>query len=168
MALSLAATSLSTDAAVRSPRRNCASSPRHLGRLAVRGSLVAALALGTVALAGCSSNHPITKAGEACASCHSDGRAAIEGPGTATATECGLTFAVDSGADEVQLCTATVAEDGTVVPARLRTLGADELGSVTVNEPGLYALATGDIAAPSAVVLVNATEAGPADAIVKL
>ena len=76
--------------------------------------------------------------------------------------------AVESGADEVYLCTAAVAEDGTVVPSRDRTLSADELGAVTVNRPGLYALCTGDVASPSATVLVSATESGPTDTVVKL
>lgn len=119
-------------------------------------------------LAGCASSHPITKSGEQCASCHSDGRAAVEGTGSASATETGLTFAVESGAGEVYLCTAAVAEDGTVIPSRDRTLSADELGAVTVSRPGLYALCTGDIASPSATVLINATESGPADAVVEL
>lgn len=136
--------------------------------LFLRTTLVAVLALGTAALAGCSSNHPITKSGEACASCHSDGRAAVEGAGSAAVTEAGLTFAVESSADEVYLCTASVAEDGTVVPAQMRKLTADELDSVTVSEPGLYALCTGDIAGPSTVVLVHAAENGPADVVVKL
>ncbi len=121
-----------------------------------------------LALVGCASSHPITKSGEQCASCHSDGRAAVEGTGSASATETGLTFAVESGADEVYLCTAAVAEDGTVVPSRDRTLSADELGAVTVNRPGLYALCTGDVASPSATVLVSATESGPTDTVVKL
>ena len=62
----------------------------------------------------------------------------------------------------------TVAEDGTVIPSRDRTLSTDELGAVTVSRPGLYALCTGDIASPSATVLINATESGRADAVVKL
>ena len=136
--------------------------------LFLRAALVAALAFGTMALAGCSSNHPITKTGEACASCHSDGRAAVEGAGSAAVTETGLAFAVESSADEVYLCTASVAEDGTVIPAQMRKLSADELGTVTVSEGGLYALCTGDIAGPSSVVLVHAAEDGPADAAVKL
>lgn len=111
-------------------------------------ALAALLTTSALALAGCASNHPITKSGEQCASCHSDGRAAVEGTGSASATETGLTFAVESGADEVYLCTAAVAEDGTVVPSRDRTLSADELGAVTVNRPGLYALCTGDVAPP--------------------
>lgn len=119
-------------------------------------------------LAGCASSHPITKSGEQCASCHSDGRAAVEGTGSASATETGLTFAVESGAGEVYLCTAALTEDGTVIPSRDRTLSADELGAVTVSRPGLYALCTGDIASPSATVLINATGSGPADAVVKL
>ena len=119
-------------------------------------------------LAGCASSHPLTTAGEQCASCHSDGRAAVEGTGSASATETGLTFAVESGAGEVYLCTAALTEDGTVIPSRDRTLSADELGAVTVSRPGLYALCTGDIASPSATVLINATGSGPADAVVKL
>ena len=43
-----------------------------------------------------------------------------------------------------------------------------EDGAVTVSRPGLYALCTGDIASPSATVLINATGSGPADAVVKL
>lgn len=136
--------------------------------LFLRTTLVAALALGTVALAGCSSNHPITKSGEACASCHSDGRAAAWGAEVPDATETGLAFAVESSADEVYLCTASVAEDGTVVPAQMRKLTADDLGAVTVSEPGLYSLCTGDIASPSSVVLVHAAEDGPVDVVVKL
>ena len=61
-----------------------------------------------------------------------------------------------------------MAEDGTVIPSRDRTLSTDELGAVTVSRPGLYALCTGDIASPSATVLINATESGRADAVVKL
>ena len=94
--------------------------------------------------------------------------AAVEGTGSARATETGLTFAVESGAGEVYLCTAALTEDGTVIPSRDRTLSADELGAVTVSRPGLYALCTGDIASPSATVLINATGSGPADAVVKL
>ena len=101
-------------------------------------ALAALLTMSALALVGCASNHPITKSGEQCASCHSDGRA------------------------------AAVAEDGTVVPSRDRTLSADELGAVTVNRPGLYALCTGDVASPSATVLVSATESGPTDTVVKL
>ena len=82
-------------------------------------ALAALLTTSALALAGCASNHPITKSGEQCASCHSDGR-------------------------------------------------ADELGAVTVNRPGLYALCTGDVASPSATVLVSATESGPTDTVVKL
>lgn len=145
-------------AAHRHPRRTC------LAALALACLLTASA--GT--LAGCASSHPITKSGEQCASCHSDGRAAVEGTGSASATETGLTFAVESGAEEVYLCTAAVAEDGTVIPSRDRTLPADELGAVTVSRPGLYALCTGDIASPSATVLINATESGRADAVVKL
>ena len=146
------------------PRTNAAAH-RHPQR-----TCLAALALACLltANAGCASSHPITKSGEQCASCHSDGRAAVEGTGSASATETGLTFAVESGAGEVYLCTAAVAEDGTVIPSRDRTLSADELGAVTVSRPGLYALCTGDIASPSATVLINATESGPADAVVKL
>ena len=134
----------------------------------LRVALAGCLGLGVLGLAGCASGHPVTKSGEQCSSCHSDGRAAVEGMGSASATETGLTFAVESGADEVYLCTAAVAEDGTVIPSRDRTLSADELGSVTVSRPGLYALCTGDIASPSVTVLVSATESGPADAVVKL
>lgn len=138
-------------------------------RLAVT-ALAACMALGAAGLAGCASNHPITKTGEACASCHSDGREAAADAASsaaASATETGLTFAVE-GSGEVHLCTVTVAEDGTVIPARMRTLAENELGSVTVSGPGLYALCTGDISGPATVVLVNATENGPADATVKL
>ena len=99
-------------------------------------ALAALLTTSALALVGCASSHPITKSGEQCASCHSDGRAAVEGTGSASATETGLTFAVESGADEVYLCTAAVAEDGTVVPSRDRTLSADELGAVTVQPSG--------------------------------
>lgn len=95
------------------------------------------------ALAGCASSHPITKSGEQCASCHSDGRAAVEGTGSASATETGLTFAVESGAGEVYLCTAAVAEDGTVIPSRDRTLSTDELGAVTVSRRGSMPCAPG-------------------------
>ena len=91
-----------------------------------------------------------------------------EGTGSASATETGLTFAVESGAEKVYLCTAAVAEDGTVIPSRDRTLSADALGAVTVSRPGLYALCTGDVASPSATVLVSATESGPTDTVVKL
>lgn len=150
------------------PRTNAAA---HLHSQSTRLTALALACLLTASagtLAGCASSHPITKSGEQCASCHSDGRAAVEGTGSASAAETGLTFAVESGAGEVYLCTAAVAEDGTVIPSRDRTLSADELGSVTVSRPGLYALCTGDIASPSATVLINATESGRADAFVKL
>lgn len=134
----------------------------------LRVALACLLAASVGTLAGCASGHPVTKSGEQCSSCHSDGRAAVEGTGSASATETGLTFAVESGADEVYLCTAAVAEDGTVIPSRDRTLSADELGSVTVSGAGLYALCTGDIASPSATILLSVTESGPADTVVKL
>lgn len=149
------------------PRTNAAAH-RHSQRTRLAALALACLLTASAgALTGCASSHPITKSGEQCASCHSDGRAAVEGIGSASATETGLTFAVESGAGEVYLCTAAVAEDGTVIPSRDRTLSADELGSVTVSRPGLYALCTGDIASPSATVLINATESGRADAVVK-
>lgn len=132
--------------------------------------LTACMVLSGAGLVGCASNHPITNTGEACASCHSDGREAAAdaaNSAAASATETGLTFAVES-AGEVHLCIATVAEDGTIIPARMRTLAADELGAVTVSEPGLYALCAGDISSPTTVALVNAIENGPADAAVKL
>ena len=148
------------------PRTNAAAH-RHPQRTCLAALALACLLTANAGtLAGCASSHPITKSGEQCASCHSDGRAAVEGTGSASATETGLTFAVESGAGEVYLCTAAVAEDGTVIPSRDRTLSADELGAVTVSRPGLYALCTGDIASPSATVLINATESGPADAVV--
>ncbi|GJC75015.1 hypothetical protein [Adlercreutzia equolifaciens] len=150
------------------PRTNAAAH-RHPQRTCLAALALACLLTASAGtLAGCASSHPITKSGEQCASCHSDGRAAVEGTGSASATETGLTFAVESGAEEVYLCTAAVAEDGTVIPSRDRTLPADELGAVTVSRPGLYALCTGDIASPSATVLINATESGRADAVVKL
>lgn len=150
------------------PRTNAAAH-RHPQRTCLAALALACLLTASAGtLAGCASSHPITKSGEQCASCHSDGRAAVEGTGSASATETGLTFAVESDAEEVYLCTAAVAEDGTVIPSRDRTLSADELGAVTVSHPGLYALCTGDIASPSATVLINATESGRADAVVKL
>lgn len=150
------------------PRTNAAAH-RHPQRTCLAALALACLLTANAgALAGCASSHPITKSGEQCASCHSDGRAAVEGTGSTSATETGLTFAVESGAGEVYLCTAAVAEDGTVIPSRDRTLSTDELGAVTVSRPGLYALCTGDIASPSATVLINATESGRADAVVKL
>ena len=150
------------------PRTNAAAH-RHPQRTCLAALALACLLTASAGtLAGCASSHPITKSGEQCASCHSDGRAAVEGTGSASATETGLTFAVESDAEEVYLCTAAVAEDGTVIPSRDRTLPADELGAVTVSRPGLYALCTGDIASPSATVLINATESGRANAVVKL
>lgn len=150
------------------PRTNAAAH-RHPQRTCLAALALACLLTANAgALAGCTSSHPITKSGEQCASCHSDGRAAVEGTGSTSATETGLTFAVEGGAGEVYLCTAAVAEDGTVIPSRDRTLSTDELGAVTVSRPGLYALCTGDIASPSATVLINATESGRADAVVKL
>ncbi len=133
----------------------------------LRLALAGCLSMGLLALAGCASNHPVTKSGEQCASCHSDGRVAAEGAGSASAIETGLTFTVE-GADEAYLGAASVAEDGTIIPSRESTLRGDELGSVTVSSPGLYALSTGDIASPSSVVLINATESGPTDVVVKL
>ena len=121
------------------PRTNAAAH-RHPQRTCLAALALACLLTANAGtLAGCASSHPITKSGEQCASCHSDGRAAVEGTGSASATETGLTFAVESGAGEVYLCTAAVAEDGTVIPSRDRTLSADELGAVTVSRPGLYA-----------------------------
>lgn len=150
------------------PRTNAAAH-RHPQRTCLAALALACLLTASAGtLAGCASSHPITKSGEQCASCHSDGRTAVEGTGSASTTETGLIFAVESGAGEVYLCTAAVAEDGTVIPSRDRTLSTDELGAVTVSRPGLYALCTGDIASPSATVLINATESGRADAVVKL
>lgn len=150
------------------PRTNAAAHRRSQRTRLAALALACLLTASAGALTGCASSHPITKSGEQCASCHSDGRAAVEGTGSASATETGLTFAVESGAEEVYLCTAAAAEDGTVIPSRDRTLSADELGSVTVSRPGLYTLCTGDIASPSATVLINAIESSPADAVVKL
>lgn len=150
------------------PRTSTAAHPRLQRKRLAALVLAGLLAASAGALAGCASSHPITKSGEQCASCHSDGRTAVEGTGSASTTETGLTFAVESGAEEVYLCTAAVTEDGTVIPSRDRTLSTDELGAVTVSRPGLYALCTGNIASPSATVLINATESGPADAVVKL
>ena len=150
------------------PRTNAAAH-RHPQRTCLAALALACLLTANAGtLAGCASSHPITKSGEQCASCHSDGRVALERTGSVSATATGLTFAADSGAGEVSLCTAAVAEDGTVIPSRNRTLSADELGAVTVSRPGLYALCTGDIASPSATVLINATESSPADAVVEL
>ena len=137
---------------------------RRIGRIA----LAATLALGALGLAGCGTSHPVTKVGEACASCHSDGRAAAVTPDASSATETGLTFAIDSSADEVYLCTASIADTGTVVPARMRTIPASEFGAVTVSEPGLYALCAGDTSSPSATVLINATDSGDAIANVRV
>lgn len=131
-------------------------------------ALAAALALCMLALAGCASSHPVTRTGETCASCHSDGRAAAATPNLSTATETGLTFAIESSADEVYLCTAQIADNDTVVPARLCTIPADEFDSITLSEPGLYALCVGDISSPSATVLINATDSGDAIANVRV
>ena len=137
---------------------------RRIGRIA----LAATLALGALGLAGCGTSHPVTKAGEACASCHSDGRAAAASPDLSAAVATGPTFAIDSSADEVYLCTASIADTGTVVPARMRTIPASEFGAVTVSEPGLYALCAGDTSSPSATVLINATDSGDAIANVRV
>lgn len=150
------------------PRTNAAAHLHSQSTRLAALTLACLLTASAGALTGCASSHPITKSGEQCASCHSDGRTAVEGTGSASTTETGLTFAVEGGAGEVYLCTAAVAEDGTVIPSRDRTLSTDELGAVTVSRPGLYALCTGDIASPSATVLINATESGRADAFVKL
>lgn len=66
------------------------------------------------------------------------------------------------------LCTASIADTGTVVPARMRTIPASEFGAVTVSEPGLYALCAGDTSSPSATVLINATDSGDAIANVRV
>lgn len=137
-------------------------------RLALAIAAAACLATTLFALTGCASNHPVTKTGEACASCHSDGRVAATDPDLSSATETGLTFAIDSSADEVLLCTASIAEDGTIVPARLETIRPDGFDAVTVSRPGLYALCTGEISNPSTTILINATENGPSDMTVKL
>ena len=50
----------------------------------------------------------------------------------------------------------------------MRPIPASEFGAVTVSEPGLYALCTGDISSPSATILVNATEGGDADVTVRV
>ena len=90
------------------PRTNAAAH-RHPQRTCLAALALACLLTANAGtLAGCASSHPITKSGEQCASCHSDGRAAVEGTGSASATETGLTFAVESGAGEVYLCTAAV------------------------------------------------------------
>ncbi|MDE8702175.1 hypothetical protein PZH32_04265 [Adlercreutzia equolifaciens] len=146
------------------PRISSRSAFSRAGRLA----LVALLAGAVIGLAGCASSHPMIKSGQACISCHGDDRAAVDSPDLSKATETGLTFAIDSSADEVSLCTASIAENGTVIPERQRTIPASEFGEVTVSSPGLYALCTGDVASPSATVLINATENGPADVAVRV
>ena len=99
------------------PRTNAAAH-RHPQRTCLAALALACLLTASAGtLAGCASSHPITKSGEQCASCHSDGRAAVEGTGSTSATETGLTFAVESGAGEVYLCTAAVAEDGNIADA---------------------------------------------------
>ncbi|MCI9261915.1 hypothetical protein [uncultured Adlercreutzia sp.] len=133
-----------------------------------RVALAALLAGAVIGLAGCASTHPMIKSGQACSSCHGDDHAAVDSPDLSKATETGLTFAIDSSADEVSLCTASIAEDGTVIPERQRTIPASEFGEVTISSPGLYALCTGDVASPSATVLINATENGPADVAVRV
>lgn len=79
------------------PRTNAAAH-RHPQRTCLAALALACLLTASAGtLAGCASSHPITKSGEQCASCHSDGRAAVEGTGSTSATETGLTFAVESG-----------------------------------------------------------------------
>lgn len=50
----------------------------------------------------------------------------------------------------------------------MRTIPASEFGTVTVSEPGLYALCAGDTSSPSATVLINATDSGDAIANVRV
>lgn len=166
----MALASNSTSCASATAHASCAATLASLAQHGARLALAAALALGTLGLAGCGTSHPITKSGEACASCHSDGRAPSTSPDLSAATETGLTFAIESSADEVYLCSAVIAENegGTVVPARIRTIPAAEFGAVTVSSPGLYALCVGDIAKPSATVPINATEGAPTDVTVKV
>lgn len=69
------------------PRTNAAAH-RHPQRTCLAALALACLLTANAGtLAGCASSHPITKSGEQCASCHSDGRAAVEGTGSASATE---------------------------------------------------------------------------------
>ena len=58
------------------PRTNAAAH-RHPQRTCLAALALACLLTANAGtLAGCASSHPITKSGEQCASCHSDGRAA--------------------------------------------------------------------------------------------
>ena len=85
------------------PRTNAAAH-RHPQRTCLAALALACLLTANAGtLAGCASSHPITKSGEQCASCPIDGRAAVEGTGSASATETGLTFAVESGADALSM-----------------------------------------------------------------
>ncbi len=126
-------------------------------------ALFAALMLG-----GCGGGHPIVRTDD-CASCHSDGRAAA-GAVPDSAVQTGLSFSVESSADEVYLCYVAVADtdDSTVIPVNMRTLSADELAEVSVPEPGLYAVCTGPLDGPSSIAVIEAGEGGPEGMAVKL
>ena len=67
------------------PRTNAAAH-RHPQRTCLAALALACLLTANAGtLAGCASSHPTTKSGEQCASCHSDGRAAVEGTGVSPA-----------------------------------------------------------------------------------
>lgn len=133
-------------------------------------AVCAALCLAaTLLLAGCSSTgHPITQ-GQECSACHNDDRSACEGVSPSNVTEVGMTFSVEIDESQVYLCTARYADEQgeTVIPTQVRSIDAAEASAVTVSEPGIYVLCAGDVSSPKMLV-VNAAEDGPQDAVVKL
>lgn len=124
--------------------------------------LIALILVAVVGLGGCSSgNHKVTE-GESCGECHADGKEEFvwgsldemrESIG-ASATV-GSAFSVETSADVVWLCSLRFGDDeGThVVPTRLRTLTQEDLLSVQVKDPGLYALCSGSLDNPSMTIV---------------
>lgn len=125
------------------PRTNAAAH-RHPQRTCLAALALACLLTANAGtLAGCASSHPSRSPASSALPATAMAAPPWRAPARPVPTETGLTFAVESGAGEVYLCTAALTEDGTVIPSRDRTLSADELGAVTVSRPGLYALCTG-------------------------
>lgn len=129
----------------------------------MRGLLLVALALiAVLVVSGCSSgNHKVTE-GESCGGCHADGKEEVVRDSLDAARESievtatvGATFTVETNADTVWLCSLRFGgDDGThAVPTRLKTLSQEDMLSVQVKDPGLYALCTGNLDSPSITII---------------
>lgn len=100
-------------------------------------------------LSGCTGEHKITE-GEDCLECHAEEKQEFDAPVLDDVADVGLTFTVETHDSVVYLCSARFGGDTgeRAVPTRLRTLDTDDLRNITVPEPGIYLLCTGDPDSP--------------------